>query len=110
MTSPLTAKYGRGFGISTLKDIRQFFLTYPHFQISHAVRGQLEETLCPNLGWIHYRALMRVQQREGRQFYEIETEKNHWSGRELERQGPAHRHRLITESEEREKLHIKGSL
>ena len=29
---------------------------------------------------------MRVGRKEARQFYEIEAEKNHWSGRELERQ------------------------
>jgi len=42
--------------------------------------------LSPNLGWIHYRALMRIDRVEARQFYTVETEKNAWSGRELERQ------------------------
>lgn len=80
----LNKKYGKGFSISTLKDIRQFYVTYSA-QISHAPRGQ-SIPLSPNLGWIHYRALMRVGRKEARQFYEIEAEKNNWSGRELERQ------------------------
>lgn len=42
--------------------------------------------LNPNLGWIHYRALMRVNRVEARSFYEIEAVKNNWSGHELERQ------------------------
>lgn len=87
LSERLTEKYGRGFSVSTLKDIRQFYLVYPHISISHAVRGESKNYLNQNLGWVHYRALMRVQQSaEARKFYEIEAENNHWSGRELERQ------------------------
>lgn len=74
----------RGFGVSTLRDIRQFYLSYPNLLIHHAVRGKSK--INHNLGWIHYRTLMRVHQSEARSFYEIEAEKNKWSGRELERQ------------------------
>jgi len=83
LSERLVVKYGRGFSVSTLRDIRQFYLTYP---IHHAVRGESEMQINPFLGWIHYRALMRVHRPEARRFYEIEAEKNHWSGRELERQ------------------------
>ena len=38
------------------------------------------------LGWSHYVALMAIQNREERRFYEIEAEANQWSVRELERQ------------------------
>jgi predicted nuclease of restriction endonuclease-like (RecB) superfamily len=83
----LTNKYRRGFSISTLRDIRQFYLIYQDYeQIHHAVRGESEKQFSPSLGWIHYRALMRVQRQEARSFYEIEAERNRWSGRELERQ------------------------
>ena len=40
----------------------------------------------PNLSWSHYRALMRVENEEARQFYEQEAARNHWSKRQLERQ------------------------
>lgn len=82
----LTNKYGRGFSVSTLRDIRQFYLTYQDYPIHHAVRGESKKQLSSNLGWIHYRALMRVQRQEARDFYTVEAEQNHWSGRELERQ------------------------
>ena len=73
--------------MSTLKDIRQFYLVYPDLEISHALRGQsTQEHISANLGWTHYRALMRVDRKEARRFYEIEAEKNYWSGRQLERQ------------------------
>jgi predicted nuclease of restriction endonuclease-like (RecB) superfamily len=42
--------------------------------------------LSPNLSWTHYRALLRVDMRETRAFYEIEAIHNNWSARELERQ------------------------
>jgi len=86
LSERLTLKYGRGFGISTLRDIRQFYLSYSDISIHHAVRGESEIELSHNLGWVHYRALMRVHRPEARRFYEVETEKNHWSGRALERQ------------------------
>ncbi|MCX5751760.1 MAG: PDDEXK nuclease domain-containing protein, partial [Candidatus Saganbacteria bacterium] len=43
-------------------------------------------TLCAELSWSHYRILMRVENRAARDFYEIESVKNNWSVRELERQ------------------------
>ena len=40
----------------------------------------------PDLTWSHYRALMRVENEEARQFYEQEAARNHWTKRHLERQ------------------------
>ena len=40
----------------------------------------------PYLSWSHYRALMRVENEEARQFYEQEAVRNHWNKRQLERQ------------------------
>lgn len=83
----LTNKYGRGFSLSTLRDVRQFYLVYSDYEpIHHAVRGEFKKQFSSHLGWIHYRALMRVSRLEARYFYEIEAEKNNWAGRELERQ------------------------
>jgi predicted nuclease of restriction endonuclease-like (RecB) superfamily len=39
-----------------------------------------------HLSWTHYRTLLRVDKAEARSFYEVETIKNGWSARELERQ------------------------
>jgi predicted nuclease of restriction endonuclease-like (RecB) superfamily len=44
--------------------------------------GQLN----PNLSWTHYRTLLKVKQIEVRSFYEIESAKDGWSARQLERQ------------------------
>lgn len=102
LSEALTENYGKGFGISTLRDIRQFYLTYKDTSIHHAVRGESSKNPIHTgirnksddasirkrftLGWIHYRALMRVDRLEARNFYEIEAINNKWSGRELQRQ------------------------
>jgi predicted nuclease of restriction endonuclease-like (RecB) superfamily len=44
--------------------------------------GQLN----PNLSWTHYRTLLKVKRIEAPHFYEIESVKNSWSARQLERQ------------------------
>lgn len=86
LSKKLTLKYGKGFSVSTLRDIRQFYIVYSSSPIHHAVRGELVNYFNSKLGWIHYRALMRVDRPEARSFYEIEAIKNNWNGRELERQ------------------------
>ena len=42
--------------------------------------------LNPGLSWTHYRTLLKVDRRAVRDFYEIESTRNGWSARQLERQ------------------------
>lgn len=42
--------------------------------------------LHPGLSWTHYRALLKVDRREARDFYETEAVRSGWSARQLERQ------------------------
>lgn len=58
-----------------LFEIIQFYKAYP---IVHALRGQLS--------WRHYGALIRINKKECREFYELQTIQNNWSTRELEKQ------------------------
>lgn len=55
--------------------MRQFYLTFP---ILDALRRELS--------WTHYRILMRIENPQARNFYEVECAKSRWSARELERQ------------------------
>ena len=104
LAKQLKQDFGAGYSYPNLKFIRQFYLAFPQLlteeQIGYAVRSQflpisqiinLSQSwhtgqLNPNLSWTHYRTLMRVEKLEARSFYEIETLKNNWSARELERQ------------------------
>ncbi|MBF0559203.1 MAG: DUF1016 family protein [Nitrospirae bacterium] len=71
----LTKDFGKGFDYSNVKNIRQFYLTFP---ISDALRSQLS--------WTHYRLLMRVENESARDFYVGECIAENWSTRQLERQ------------------------
>lgn len=75
----LTNKFGRGFSVDNLENMRRFYLVYSN-----------SETLSRNLGftlsWSHYLKLIRIDNPEERRFYEIEARENNWSLRELQRQ------------------------
>lgn len=75
LSEQLTADFGKGFNVVSLRNIRQFYLTFP---IRSAVRSELS--------WTHYRLLMRVENEQARQFYLDECVKSVWSTRQLERQ------------------------
>lgn len=78
-------------------DSRQMSTTPSFGEIAYAPRKELSGdsgsadswqpgTLSPNLSWTHYRTLLRVDSPDIRAFYEIESIKNNWGARELERQ------------------------
>lgn len=75
LSERLTAEFGRGFSISALRTMRQFYYTFP-----------IQHTLCVELNWSHYRLLMRVQDEDARAFYTEEAAKSGWSVRQLQRQ------------------------
>lgn len=75
LSERLTAEFGRGFSISALRTMRQFYYTFP-----------IQHTLCVELSWSHYRLLMRVQDEDARNFYTEEAAKSGWSVRQLQRQ------------------------
>ena len=75
LSAQMTADFGKGFTIANLKNMRQFYLTFPN-----------RHTLCSQLSWSHYRLLMRVENKTARQFYIEECVRNNYSVRQLERQ------------------------
>jgi predicted nuclease of restriction endonuclease-like (RecB) superfamily len=108
----LTIRYGRGFSTTNLWYFRQFYHAFPdRVQIPHPAGGEsgvprkthpqggeLPDSLktrprgaeslggfSPQLSWSHYRALMRVNKPEAREFYEQEAIACGWDKRSLER-------------------------
>jgi predicted nuclease of restriction endonuclease-like (RecB) superfamily len=60
-------------------------------ELTHSKKGspagsELPQGFCPQLSWSHYRALMRVENLEARDFYEHEAAECGWSKTQLERQ------------------------
>lgn len=75
LATNLEAEYGSGFSERQLKFCRQFYKLYP---IGNALRSQLN--------WSQYRALIQIPDAEKREYYELESVNNGWTGRETERQ------------------------
>jgi len=71
----LEPEFGSGFSIRQLERARQFYRVYP---ITSALRTQFN--------WAQYRLLMAIDDDFKREYYELETLNNAWTGRELERQ------------------------
>ena len=75
LSKRMTQEFGKGFTVANLKNMRQFYLTFPN---SYALRSELT--------WTHYRLLMRVENENVRTFYTQEAIRSQWSTRQLERQ------------------------
>jgi len=73
----LSKELGTGFGSRNLRDIRQFYLTFPDWEIWH--------TLCAKLSWSHIRLIMRVQDKNAQAYYLKEAAANSWAVRTLDR-------------------------
>lgn len=81
-------EFGRGFSVANLKNFRQFYLTFPEFEKSYALRSELT--------WTHYRLVMRVDDPQARNYYIQEAADQSWSSRQLERNiNSGWHHRLL---------------
>ena len=104
LSARLTANYGKGFSLTNLKQMRDFYLTY---QIGQTVSDQF------TLSWSHYLFLMRIDNPAERNFYEIEAKNSNWSLRELKRQFDSALYERLAVSKDKEsvkKLSQKGSV
>ena len=75
LAQEIEPEYGSGFGERQLKFCRQFYKTYPN---GNALRSQLN--------WTQYRMLIQIPDPDKREYYELETVNEGWTGRQLERQ------------------------
>jgi len=74
----LTADFGKGFAVQSLRNYRQFYLTFPDTEI--------RSTPWSELGWSHIKTLMRVSDPVARQWYAREAVAQTWSVAALDRQ------------------------
>nr|WP_308629079.1 PDDEXK nuclease domain-containing protein [uncultured Eisenbergiella sp.] len=92
LSAYLAERFGKGFSVTNLKQMRQFYMVYSSDQIGQIVSDQFENLPKVNtdhkffLSWSHYLQLMRIANIDERHFYEIEAAKNDWSLSELKRQ------------------------
>jgi predicted nuclease of restriction endonuclease-like (RecB) superfamily len=101
LSTAITKQFGRGFSQRNLEQMRQFYLVYSKGQTLSDDLASNAQTLSAEsnqptkaqsssaeftLSWSHYLTLMRIEDGNERAFYEIESTKNNWSVRELQRQ------------------------
>jgi len=95
LSAKLTAEFGKGFSVQNLENMRKFYLRYALEANSQSPVRISEKSQSPVrisekgnavLSWTHYLVLIRIENKDERSFYEIETLNNNWSVRELKRQ------------------------
>lgn len=109
----LTAEFGKGYSIVNIKSFRKFYLTFSDLLIGqtpsaqsenglpikgHTVSAQLElsKMLPSNLSWSHYERLMRIKNKDERDWYMREAAEENWGVRTLNRNiGSQYYYRLL---------------
>jgi predicted nuclease of restriction endonuclease-like (RecB) superfamily len=94
----LSAEFGKGFDITNLRKMRQFYLHFSKRDAARLETGKRDATgpefkeleqspyLRLELSWTHYRMLLRVEDETAREWYMNEAADQNWSTRQLDRQ------------------------
>ena len=104
LSKKLTKEFGKGFSERNLEQMRKFYLAY---SIPQTLSAEFR------LSWSHYLILMRMENLDERNFYEIEAVENNWSLRELRRQIDSALYERLVLSRDKEKvksLALKGQI
>ncbi|MEQ1734726.1 MAG: PDDEXK nuclease domain-containing protein [Bacteroidia bacterium] len=99
----LTKEFGKGFSKRNLELIRKFYISYRF----------AKSTISQSLSWTHYIQLMRIDNEDERSFYQIESQTNNWSVRELSRQINSDLYNRLLLSKDKNKvinLALKGQI
>lgn len=112
LSKVLTQEFGKGFSVDNLENMRRFYLAYGKSEtLSRISTEQISETPPRNLkqdefllSWSHYLKLLRIDDENERKFYEIESYKNNWSVRELQRQYDSALYTRLVLSRDKEKI------
>nr|WP_264628192.1 PDDEXK nuclease domain-containing protein [Candidatus Symbiopectobacterium sp. NZEC135] len=129
LSNDLTARFGRGFSVDNLENMRRFFLTYSRSMISETVSRKSgkqrdptnSETLSRNfeltelaqfftLPWSAYVRLLSVKDAYARQFYETEALQGGWSVRQLDRQISSQFYERTALSRDKAAMLVTGSI
>ncbi len=86
LATELTRDFGKGFDSSNLRYMRLFYQAFP-----------IRDALRHELGWTHFRTLLRVEDSHARLWYMNEAVEQNWTTRVLERQiGTLYYERLLS--------------
>ena len=120
LSDSLNKEFGKGFSVATLTNIRKFYLTYQDRISERVVKEFANEKSQPlvtkleqeppfHLSWTHYLILMRMDNEEERNFYEMQALKEGWGKRELSRQyGSSLYERLLLGKDKNKIIEMSG--
>lgn len=127
LSQKLTEEFGKGYSVYNLERMRNFYLVFKSRIVETEKSASLmrksedEKSASPmrnfespfSLSWTHYLLLLKIENEEERNFYEIESANNNWSVRELERQYNSSLYERLVLSRDKEavkELSKKGQL
>lgn len=119
LSARLTDKYGKGWSVETLTKCRKFYHVYAISSASQTKSGKEQKSSAPqtksvptfSLSWNHYQILMRIENPDERQFYEIESKRQNWGYKWLQRQHASSLYERIALSRDKDdvmRLAIEG--
>jgi predicted nuclease of restriction endonuclease-like (RecB) superfamily len=96
----LTGEFGKGFDVTNLRKMRQFYLMFSKRDAAGLKSGPTKQdamrlesrgvikgsAVRSELSWTHYRLLLRVENDKAREWYMNEAADQNWSTRQLDRQ------------------------
>lgn len=100
LSEELSDSLGKGFSQRSLREYRQFYLTFPDVETwrtpfaesPHSIENTdivganpIWRTVFAKLSWSHYQRIMRVSSKDARMYYLKEAAENMWSIRTLDR-------------------------
>lgn len=113
LAEDLTARYGKGFDLSSLYAYTRFYRLFPHILDALNPESIILDALSPKSGidkasslqmlpWTHYRELIRVEDADARAWYEQEAIREMWSTRTLHRNiASQYYHRMLQSSDKK---------
>lgn len=119
LSSHLTKEFGKGFSATNIRLMRKFYLVYSENSIQQTLSVEFENYPTTTTGhrfflsWSHYIRLLRIDNVDERNFYEIESVRNNWSLSELNRQFDTSLYERLALSKDKEKvkeLSVKGQV
>jgi predicted nuclease of restriction endonuclease-like (RecB) superfamily len=93
----LTDIFGKGFSEANLRNIRQFYKLFPDFD-------KFATQCVTNLSWTNIRQIMRLDNKQEREYYIKEAAEQNWSSRQLERNIKSGYYRRLLSSEKTNKV------
>jgi len=99
LSDELQGEFGTGFGERSLRNFRQFYLTFKEVEFG---------TQCvPNLSWSHYKLIMRLSDKNAIDYYLTEAADNNWSVRTLDRNISTLYYQRLLSSQKKELIEIE---